>query len=69
MDEHHWMTYHECFLVVECNMLGQMREGLLTGLRILFDFVSSLIGYVGVFQSFDVCVNFNHLANLANVDR
>jgi hypothetical protein len=46
-----------------------MREGLLTGLHILFDFVSSLIGYVGVFQSFDVCVNFNHLANLANVDR
>ena len=45
-----------------------MCEGLSTGLRILFGFVTSQLGFLGAFWSFYVCVNSNHLANFVNVD-
>ena len=67
MDEHHWMTSHGCLLVVRCNLLGWMRDGLPTYLYILFGFVNSHLGFAGVLQSFLVCANSHHLTNLANV--
>ena len=38
------------------------------GLRILFSFMSSQLGYVGALHSFHVCANSHYLANLWNVD-
>ena len=51
MDEHHWMTSHECLFVIGCKMLGLMPERIMMDLGILLGFVSSQLGFVRALRS------------------